>query len=131
MPWARTAYTVLAAIFLLIVVLQFLTAGLGIFRDADDFDIHREGAGGAHLVPLLMLIIALVGKLGRNAAIGAFALLVLVAIQSFLPSDDIRQDAPVLAALHPLLALVLAFVGHSVFQRSRVVSTTTRSETAA
>jgi hypothetical protein len=119
MPWLRTAYTVLAAIALLLVVVQFLTAGLGIFG-ASDFDVHEGVAGVLHLVPLLMLIAALAGRLGRFEAVAALALLILVAIQSSLPGA--RDDAPEIAALHPLTALIIFYIAHMVFQRSRVAT---------
>jgi hypothetical protein len=102
----RSAYFGLAALTLALVVLQFFLAGLGIFGATDNFDAHEfVGFALLHLTTILMLIVALVGRLGRSAILFGGGLLVLVVIQSFLPSA--RDDAPVIAALHPLVALVI------------------------
>lgn len=119
MPWLRTAFTVLAAITLLLVLLQFLSAGMGIFG-ASDFDFHEAIGGALHLPPLLMLIAALVGRLGRFETIASLVLLILIGVQAALPG--LRDDAEQLAALHPLVALIIFYIAHMVFQRSRVVT---------
>jgi hypothetical protein len=107
----RTAYVALAGLLLLTVVYQFVTAGLIIF-EGKDTDAHGAGAGIAHLWPLLMIIVAAVGKLGRTLILFAVGLLVLVTFQSAIPEGD-------LAVIHPLVALVIAFVGHAALQRAR------------
>jgi Family of unknown function (DUF6220) len=124
MPWARNAFTALAAAMLAFVTLQFFTAGLGIFG-ASDFDFHEAvGFAVLHLLPLLLLIVAAVGKLGRFFVLASLGLLVLVVIQGGLPGA--REDAAGIAALHPLVALIIWVLTHMVFQRSRAVTSDSR-----
>ena len=119
MAWTRNAYTVLAALTLLLVTVQFVTAGVGLFG-ASDFDLHEGLAGIIHLLPLLMLIVALLGRLGRFFALAALGLLVLITVQFALPG--LRDDVAELAALHPLNALVIWYLAHMAFLRSRAVA---------
>src|SRR4051812_15551977 len=105
MPALRQVYFGLAVLTLALVALQFLLAGLGIFG-ATSFDAHRPvGFIFLHATTLLMLIVALVGRMGRPAAMFGAGLLVLIVVQSSLPS--LEDDAPGIAAFHPLLALVI------------------------
>jgi hypothetical protein len=98
------AYSGLAWLALALGVLQFFLAGLGIFG-ASSFSAH-EGVGYLfHTIAVVVFLLALAGpRTGRDIGMGAlFA--VLATVQIYLP--ELRGDAPALAALHPLLALVL------------------------
>jgi hypothetical protein len=64
-----------------------------------------------------MILAAAIGKLGRFFVLASVGLLLLVVIQTGLPSA--RDDAAGVAALHPLVALIIWAVTHMVFQRSR------------
>lgn len=97
-------YSGLAWICLALGVLQFFLAGLGIFG-ASSFSAH-EGVGYTfHMLAVIVFLLALAGpRTGRDIGMGAlFA--VLATVQIYLP--ELRGDAPALAAVHPLLALVL------------------------
>ena len=89
------------------VIVQFFFAGLGIFG-ATGFGAHKTLGYLVIPVSLILLVLALVGRLG-NMRIGLSALLlVLTIIQSVLPSGP-----AVIAALHPVNALaILAVVGN-------------------
>jgi hypothetical protein len=91
------------------VVAQFFFAGLGIFG-ATGFGVHKMVGYLVIPVSLILLVLALAGRLGK-VRIGLSALLlVLTIIQSMLPSGP-----AVIAALHPVNALViLAVVGNLV-----------------
>jgi len=97
-------------------VLQPFTFGLGYFGASDSYDIHEVLGGGVlHGIALLALIAALVGPDRRRDATRALVLFVLVTVQIFLP--ETRDDAAVIAALHPLLGIFLigmAFDMHRV-----------------
>jgi hypothetical protein len=100
-------YGGLAWVIVAAVIAQFFFAGLGIFG-ATNFGIHRTV--GYLVIPasLILLVLALAGRLG-TLRIGLSALLlVLTIIQSMLPSGP-----AVIAALHPVNALaILAVVGN-------------------
>jgi hypothetical protein len=99
-----TVYHGLALLIAAGVVVQFFLAGLGIFG-AESFDAH-EGLGWAlHTASIALFLLALVGpRTGRAIGMG-FALLVLLTVQVLLPG--LRDDAPGLAALHPVVALAV------------------------
>lgn len=98
------AYSGLAWLALALGVLQFFLAGLGIFG-ASSFSAH-EGVGYLfHTIAVIVFLLALAGpRTGRDIGLGAlFA--ILATVQIYLP--ELRGDAPELAAVHPLLALLL------------------------
>jgi hypothetical protein len=98
------AYSGLAWLALALGVLQFFLAGLGIFG-ASSFSAH-EGVGYLfHTIAVIVFLLALAGpRTGRDIGLGAlFA--VLATVQVYLP--ELRGDVPELAAVHPLLALLL------------------------
>jgi hypothetical protein len=97
----------LAWVILATVIAQFFFAGLGIFG-ATGFGAHKMV--GYLVIPaaLILLVLALVGRLGRIAIGLSALLLVLTIVQSMLPSGP-----AVIAALHPVNALaILAVVGN-------------------
>jgi hypothetical protein len=98
------AYSGLAWLVLALGVLQFFLAGLGIFG-ASSFDAHETVGGILHLVTVLIFLLAIAGpRTGRDIGMG-FALAAIATIQILLPG--LRDDAPGLAALHPLVALLI------------------------
>lgn len=115
---ATTVYLVLTGIFALVAVLQPFTFGLGYFGASDSYDLHELLGGGIlHGIALLALIAALVSPDRRRDAPRALALLVLVTIQILLP--ETRDDAAVLAALHPLLGIALIGMAFDMHMTAR------------
>jgi Family of unknown function (DUF6220) len=95
-------YGWLALIWVGLVVVQVFFAGLGIFG-ATSFDTHKAFGNALHAVTALILLLAIAGpRTGRDIGMSA-ALFILVTVQIGLVST--RDDAPGLAALHPVLAL--------------------------
>src|SRR5215211_3441653 len=100
-----TAYGYAALLWAALVVLQVFFAGLGIFG-AESFATHRNFGNILHSLTAILLILAIVGpRTGRDIGM-AVGLVVLVTVQIVLVSA--RDDAPGVAALHPVLALGLA-----------------------
>jgi hypothetical protein len=98
-----TVYGALALLWAAAVVLQVFFAGLGIFG-ASSFKTHTDFGGILHGFTALLLILAIVGpRTGRDIGMAA-GLVVLVTVQIGLVGA--RDDAPGLAALHPVLALL-------------------------
>ena len=95
-------YGVGAILWAVLVVLQVFFAGLGIFG-ATSFDTHKSFGNMLHGLSALLLVAAIVGpRTGRDIGMAA-GLVVLLTVQIGLVS--FRDDAPGLAALHPVLAL--------------------------
>jgi hypothetical protein len=98
-----TVYGALALLWAAAVVLQVFFAGLGIFG-AESFKTHEDFGGILHGFTALLLILAILGpRTGRDIGMAA-TLVILVTVQIGLVSA--RDDAPGLAALHPVLAVV-------------------------
>ena len=104
---ARYAYFALAWAFVVGVVLQVFFIGLGLFAGTEFREVHAYfGWTILHLSPLLILVATPLARAGRTRILQAVGLAVTVWIVPILAV--VRADAPVVAALHPVGAL-LAF----------------------
>jgi len=103
--YSAAAWTVVA-----LGLVQFLLAGMGTFG-ASSFSAHESLGWTVHSITILVFLLAIAGpRTGRDIGLG-FALLVVTTILTSLPGT--RDDAPGLAAFHPLLALaVLGLASH-------------------
>ena len=97
---ARTAYPLVAGLFVACAVIQVFLAGLGVFDDPNAFVTHRNFGYLFGWLTLVLLVIALVGRMPRRYVGLAVLILVLFALQSVFVA--LRDDMPALAALHPL-----------------------------
>ncbi len=98
------AHVTLAWIVLASVITEFFFAGLGVFRGAS-FEIHQVTGYLIGAASLLLLVLALVGWLGKKR-IGLSALLIaLMFIQMWLV-----HSSPLIGALHPLNAVIILYV---------------------
>jgi hypothetical protein len=111
---ARVIFFGLAVIYLAGVVVQFFLAGLGTFG-ATSFDSHQVFGLILGLLTLVLLVVAVVGKLPRLQIGLTVLLLGLNVLQMFLARVDIDE----VAALHVVNALAIVFVAHEIMQRSR------------
>ncbi len=114
MAQARVIYFGLAAIYLVVVVVQFFLAGLGVFG-ATDFDSHRVVGFILGFGSILLLLVALIGRLPRSIALLSVLLLGLNVLQSILVNIDVEE----IEALHPVNAVAIVFVAFELMQRSR------------
>jgi small-conductance mechanosensitive channel len=117
----RTVHRVILSVFTLGVIVQFFLAGLGVFRVQDGasssrfdhvFEPHRVLGNVLLIVALLVLVAALIGRLGRGQALLGLVLTLLVFLQSVLANAGpswVRAIHPVVAVL--ILALAGSFTG--------------------
>ena len=98
--FARSAYPIVAGLFAACAVLQVFLAGLGVFDDPASFITHRNFGYLFGWLTLVLLALALAGRLPRRFAGVAGLLLLLFALQSVFVV--MRTDLPAIAALHPL-----------------------------
>jgi hypothetical protein len=110
---ARTVHLVVAWLLVAGLLVQIFLAGLGVFRSPASFATHRDWGYLLELLPIVLLIVGLIARLGRRPAILAAGIFGLFLLQSVFVV--LRTDAPDVAALHPvngflitLLAIVLA-----------------------
>lgn len=104
---SRVAYVALAWAIVVGMVAQVFFIGLGLLGgQASGVGLHRTFGWLLHLVPLLVLLFAGLSRAGRRHWLWALALAVVVFLVPILVL--LRDSWPVLAALHPVAA-VLAF----------------------
>ena len=114
MAQARVLFFGLAVIYLAGVVVQFFLAGLGTFG-ATSFDAHQAFGLVLAVLSLILLVVAVVGKVPRLLIGLAVLLLGLNILQMFLAQVDVEE----VAALHVVNALAIVFLAHEIMQRSR------------
>lgn len=94
----------LTGLFLLLLPLQFLFAGVGIYGGG--FETHEAfGAGLLHLITLIVPIVALIAKRWKYAGIW-FGLFVLIFVQISMVSIGRDADVEWISALHPFMAFL-------------------------
>lgn len=113
---ARYAYAVTAWLFLVGLVVQVFFIGLGLFAGGDGIELHRNLGWILHLFPLLILAAAVVSRAGRRHWGTALALAVVVFIVPILVT--MRDGSPVIAALHPVGAILAFWLAILVAQNS-------------
>ena len=106
---ARGAFPFVAGLFTACAVIQVFLAGLGVFDDPKAFITHREFGYLFGWLPLVMLVIALVGRMPRRYAGLSALLFVLFILQSVFVA--MRESMPAVAALHPLNGFLILAIG--------------------
>lgn len=101
---ARYSYAVLAWAFVAGVVVQVFFIGLALFAGSENLSLHVSLGWILHLAPILVLAAAALARAGRQQILLAAALAVTVFIVPIFAL--LRDSAPVIAALHPVAALL-------------------------
>jgi Family of unknown function (DUF6220) len=115
MVLARKIFVGLAWLFVLAVAIQFLLAGLGVLG-GESLEPHRQwGFIVLHLIPILMLIVAIVGRMGRIVIVLTVVLFLLVFLQPLFVDPEL--DPRWLRSLHVVNALFIFALGHHLAQR--------------
>jgi hypothetical protein len=115
MDVARKIFVGLAWLFVLAVAIQFLLAGLGLLG-GESLEPHRQwGFIVLHLIPILMLIAAIVGRMGRTVIVLTVVLFLLVFLQPLFVDPEL--DPRWLRSLHVLNALFIFALGYHLAQR--------------
>jgi hypothetical protein len=129
MEMARKIFVGLAWLFVLAVAIQFLLAGLGVLG-GESLEAHRLwGFFALHLIPILMLIAAIVGRMGRTVLGATVALFLLVFLQPLFA--DPALDPHWLRSLHVLNALFIFALGYHLAQRgTRTMRSTSHDSTS-
>jgi hypothetical protein len=116
--------------------LQVFFIGLGLFVGSEYRELHADfGWTILHLSPLIILVAAPLARAGRTRILQAAALAITVWFVPILAV--LRADAPVVAAFHPVgallafwLAIVVARGATSLVGSSDAEATPTRGEWA-
>ena len=111
----RVLHAATAAIFAASLVVQVFLAGLAIPQLGGDgsFATHRDFGYLIGLITLLVLVTAVIARLGRRRIAQSAGLLVLYVVQSSLPYVGVGA----IEALHPVNAVVM-FVAAAWYART-------------
>jgi mercuric ion transport protein len=107
-PIAQKVHLVIAWVLVAGLLVQVFLAGLGVFRGPESFLTHRDFGYVLEGLPILLLILGVVGGLGRRPAILAAAIFGLFLLQSVFVV--LRTSNPEVAALHPVNGFVITFL---------------------
>jgi Family of unknown function (DUF6220) len=111
------AFLGLAVVFALCVAAQVFIAGLAVFVTPVHWAQHTAFVHIFEFVPLLMLVVSAVGRLPVRLRWHSAALFALVYAQYF--TANIGGLVPLVAALHPVVALVIFWLSLHVAQEAR------------
>jgi len=104
--YARLAFVATARVFVVCLVIQLFLVGLDVFGViGTENGIHREFAYAYGWLAPLLVLLAGVSQAPRRQVQLAAMLLVLFAVQTYLPS--LAKELPLLAAIHSVNALAV------------------------
>jgi Family of unknown function (DUF6220) len=109
MSTVRPVHLVVAGLFVIGVVVQVFLAGLGVFDGPAQFETHASWGYLLGISSLILLVLAVLGGLGRRQILLASTLLVMFILQSILVA--LRADMPAVAALHAVNGFGILLVG--------------------
>jgi hypothetical protein len=112
----RILYVTLAWAFLLGVAVQVFLAGLAIFGRSIFWVTHREFGYLLGWLPMSLILIGLLGRVGRPIMGRSLLLFALYIVHSLL--IWVRGEAPAVAALHPVNAIALFWLALWLARRS-------------
>ena len=130
MKAARVAWMWLERAFLLGLFLQLLFIGMGVFPrkgDPSPFALHRNWGYILGDIAVVLFLIALAARPGWKTVLIAF----IVAVLTFLGQPllaNARTSAPVVAAFHPVNALVIFWLTLVLIRRSTALASVAPKE---
>ena len=105
---ALRAHLVVAWLLVAGIVVQVFLAGMGVFDDPEFFLTHATWGYTLEMLPIVMLVLAAVGRLGRRQVLFAVGIFGLFLLQSVFVA--LRVDQPMVAALHPVNGFAILLV---------------------
>jgi len=115
--FSRGLYLVLAWALVLSVAYQTFLAGMAVFVDASNWARHTGFVHVFEMVPILLLVLAFTGRMPRGEGyyLWPVVLWVLIAAQYAFAA----AGATMVAALHPVNALVIFWISHMLARKAR------------
>lgn len=109
---ARMAHLVIACLLVAGLAVQIFLAGMGVFAGRSNFATHRDFGYLLELLPVLLVVAAAVGRLGRRQIVTPAVIFGLFILQSILVLQ--RSAFPPIAALHPVNGFLIALLAVGV-----------------
>jgi Family of unknown function (DUF6220) len=118
--WTRILYVSAAWLFPAAILIQVFLVGLSLFTGQAYWSTHGEVGHSLAVLPLLLVILAYLGRLPRSEKLLIWLLFGVYLVQAEVFAA-IRDSVPLLAAFHPVLALVLFALAILIALRARTV----------
>jgi membrane-bound metal-dependent hydrolase YbcI (DUF457 family) len=118
--WIRILYLIVAWLFPVAILIQVFLVGLSLFTGQAYWSTHRDVGHSLAVLPLLLVILAYLGRLPRSEKLLIWLLFGVYLVQAEVFAA-IRDSVPLFAAFHPVLALVLFALAILIALRSRTV----------
>ena len=110
------AFPVIAWAYLAALMVQVFFAGMFVFVGASNIELHRNMAHVIGLLTFLLIASAFVGRVPRKRLV--FGVLGLLVVQGMLVHINQWFGVSIIAALHPVNALVLTYASLTLAKRS-------------
>ena len=110
------AFPILAWFYLAALTVQVFFAGMYVFVGASNIELHRNMAHVIGLTHVLLILATFVGRVPEKRAV--FVLLGLLILQGMLVHVGQWWGLWMIAALHPVNALVLTYASFTLARRS-------------
>jgi mercuric ion transport protein len=101
--WARYGYVLLAGVFAVCVLVQVYIAGMAVFVDPANWELHTTFVHLFELVPFFLFGLAFLGRLPRTLKLLPVGLYALVMVQY----ATAHLFGSLVAAIHPVNAIVI------------------------
>lgn len=112
--WARRGFVLFAGALVIGVLIQVYIAGMAIFVDPANWSLHANFVHIIEWLPLVMLVLAVLGRLSRGLKLLPVVLFVLIIVQY---ATALGFSDTLVAAIHPVNAVVI--VGVAAMTTSR------------
>jgi Family of unknown function (DUF6220) len=105
--WGRRGFLVVSWLFVAGLIAQVYLAGIGVFTG--NFAIQVGTGYALGLLPLLLLLLGAIGRVGRRDLVLSLILFLQGILQSIFIFQ--RASAPAVAALHPVNGVLMLIIG--------------------
>ncbi|GCE49696.1 hypothetical protein EI42_02003 [Thermosporothrix hazakensis] len=121
----RYCFLVAAILTELGIVIQVFFAGAGIFAQGSWFMYHGILGSTIFLLPLLQLVFGLLGRLPWKINLLSVLVAILIIVQPFLIYPFRAAGIPIVAALHPVNAMLIFLLALTQVLQGRKYTRTT------
>jgi hypothetical protein len=113
--WARRGFVLFAGALVIGVLIQVYIAGMAVFVDPANWSLHANFVHIIEWLPLVMLVLAFLGRLSRELKLLPVVLFVLIIVQY---ATALGFSDSMVAATHPVNAVVIVGVAAMTTRRA-------------
>jgi hypothetical protein len=113
--WARRGFVLFAGAFVIGVLIQIYIAGMAVFIDPANWNLHANFVHVIEWLPLVMLVLAFLGQLSRDLKLLPVVLFALIIVQY---ATALGFSGTLVAAIHPVNAVVVVGIAAMTTRRA-------------